>query len=217
MGEHVRLEGLLFDLDGVLVQSMKAHLRAYEEALSPWCQAPELSDLAGRRTEDVVVSCLRPHGCDQATIAQVVKAKRTLAAAYLDELGEHLLTTGAVDLLVQARARGLDLGICTSGSRASIDRFLTLARLSGSDFACLLASEDVSHAKPHPEVYIRACQMLGRDPGVCAVVEDSRSGMAAALAAGCPLIAYRDTSSDVQVPAEALGVVTSLSEVMNFI
>ncbi len=211
------MEGLLFDLDGVLVQSMNAHLRAYEEALSPWCQAPELSDLAGRRTEDVVASCLRPLGCDEATIAQVVRAKRTLAPAHLDERGADLLTPGTVELLVRARARGLDIGICTSGSRTSVDRFLTLAGLSGSDFACLLAAEDVSRAKPDPEVYTRACRLLGRDPAVCAVVEDSRSGMTAALAAGCPLIVYRDSSSDVQVPAGALAVVTSLSEVMSFI
>lgn len=217
MIKEVRLDGLLFDLDGVLVQSMGVHLRAYEQALSPWCQVPPLADVAGRRTEDVVASCLRPLGCSESTIAQVVDVKRSLAAALLDEAGADLLTNGAVDLLARVRERGIDLGICTSGSRASIDRFLDLANMRGSDFACLLSSEDVSNAKPAPEIYLRACRILGRDPGVCAVVEDSQSGMAAAIAAGCPLIAYTDESSAVEVPRTAFAVVRHLLEVLTVI
>jgi HAD superfamily hydrolase (TIGR01509 family) len=139
------------------------------------------------------------------------------AAALLDELGTDLMTPGALDLIEGARERGLLLGICTAGSQRSIDRFLTLSRLDRHDFACLLAAEDVIQAKPHPEIYLRACHIVERHPSICAVVEDSPSGMAAAVAAGCPLIVYREPASRVEVDARAMGVAAHLSEVLPFL
>jgi len=180
---------ILFDLDGVLVDSRRCielvwHAWAAERGLDP---APFLAVAHGRRTSESV-RLVAPH-LDAATEARALdrleeREARGLAAApgaraLLERLGEG------------------EWAVVTSGSRA-----VATLRLGTSGLpvprVCVTA-DDVRRGKPEPEGYLAAARRLGVDPPDCVVVEDSPTGLGAGKAAGMRVVAVLMTH-----PADAL-------------
>jgi HAD superfamily hydrolase (TIGR01509 family) len=103
-------------------------------------------------------------------------------------LEEHLQPMpGLFELLERIEARGLPKGVATSSRRHYLEdmlgRFGLLER-----FHTTLTAEDVTHGKPHPEIYLKAAERLGIDPGEMLVLEDSQAGTQSAAAAGAVVI-----------------------------
>jgi HAD superfamily hydrolase (TIGR01509 family) len=108
---------------------------------------------------------------------------------FLEILGSALAPMpGLLDLLAALEAAGLPKAICTSSSRrlaeAVLDRFQMQSR-----FQFILTSEDITHGKPHPEIYLAAATRLGRVPAEMLVLEDSQTGCQAASRAGALVVA----------------------------
>jgi HAD superfamily hydrolase (TIGR01509 family) len=134
------------------------------------------------------------------------------AQALYDEaqvLFQRLLPTelkmldGANDLLSAAEARGLPTALATSTQRG-----LAMQMLSAFDlprrFDAILTFDDVTHGKPHPEMYQKACAKIGVDPACSLVIEDSVNGVKSAVAAGCFTVAVRhDHNRNVEFPPVA--------------
>ncbi len=104
------------------------------------------------------------------------------------------------------------LALASSGSRSSVDAFLKWTG-SRSLFRSILSGEDVGNAKPDPEIYVRSAERLGLDARECLVVEDALAGVAAARAAGCPVVAMAGTcSAEALLAVGADRVIADLSE-----
>ncbi|WP_242423599.1 HAD family hydrolase, partial [Frankia sp. EI5c] len=93
---------------------------------------------------------------------------------------------GAARLLGALAAAGVATALVSSSFRSLVDP--VVAVLGARHFTVTLAGDEVARRKPHPDPYLEAARLLGVDPAVCVVLEDSLTGAAAGVAAGCPTV-----------------------------
>ncbi|MGP3990153.1 HAD-IA family hydrolase [Streptomyces sp. 3N207] len=178
---------ILFDLDGVLVDSMGL----IERILREWAAGHGLDgDKAvalshGRRDIDVV-RLIAPHLDADAETRRIVEREER------DFTG--LTATPGAARLLEALPPGA-WGIVTSGTRAVAQGRLAAAGLPQPTH--LVAADDIQHGKPHPEGYLAAAELLGAAPARCVVVEDAPAGVRAAHAAGMRCIGVGRALDDV--------------------
>jgi HAD superfamily hydrolase (TIGR01509 family) len=140
-----------------------------------------------------------------------------ISAEVADRVADHYreelpLLPGAVEA-VRALAGRWPLAVASSANKRLIDLVLELAGLTEA-FAVTVSSEEVERGKPDPDVYLEAAERLGVDPGDCAGVEDSASGIRAADAAGMLVVAIpnRDFPPDQESLELAAETLDSLDE-----
>jgi mannitol-1-/sugar-/sorbitol-6-phosphatase len=185
--------GILFDLDGVLVDST-----AYvEEQWRRWANAkglvpePFLRVCHGRRAVETI-RLAAPH----------LDAEAEVAAFQPDDMGSGLAIRpieGAARLL-EALPAGT-WGVATSGPRAAATERLRHAGLPSP--SVLICAEDVVHGKPSPDVYLLAAASLAVAPSDCVVIEDAPAGIQAARAAGMGVIGLTTTHRREELVADA--------------
>ncbi|MFF4397799.1 HAD family hydrolase [Streptomyces sp. NPDC001480] len=148
----------------------------------------------------------------EATGADVTLAELSvlLNDGFEDRIGRALpLMPGAARLLAELYEQQIPTALVSASHRRIIDRVLTT--LGPQHFSLSIAGDEVSRTKPHPDPYLLAAAGLGADPARCAVVEDTATGVAAAEAAGCHVVAVPSVAPIA--PAVRRTVVTSLEEV----
>jgi HAD superfamily hydrolase (TIGR01509 family) len=181
------VEAVVFDLDGVLVDSEQVWDEARRELVrrhgGTW-RDRATTDMLGmssrewsRYVRDELGVDLEPKEINAAVVAEV-------EARYRAELP---LLPGAVEAVERVAARW-PLGLATSSDHEIVDLFLDLSGLR-ERFAVSVSSEEVGSGKPAPDVYLEACERLEADPRRSAAIEDSGNGLRAAHAAGMRVIA----------------------------
>jgi HAD superfamily hydrolase (TIGR01509 family) len=164
---------LIFDLDGTLVDTVYAHVFAWQRALSEagmpidgWRIHRRIGMSGGLFARAVA----REVGRD-LTPDEVEAIQRRHGEMFRELLPERRPLPGAVELLAELRDRGIVHGIATSGRRPEIDA--SLAALGVGEETVVIARGDVPRAKPAPDLFFAAQQALGVDPGDCYVVGDA--------------------------------------------
>jgi HAD superfamily hydrolase (TIGR01509 family) len=188
------IRGIIFDLDGVLIQSAPCHRAAFEEVFRKHgIHDFEYAPYAGWRTPEVVRDVLERRGrtVSPDAIAEMAREKSRLARQLIES--SRPLSQDCESTLAELAAT-YRLALASSGSRASIDAFLALTG-SRSLFSSVLSGEDVRRSKPDPEVYRRSAEELGMNVGECLVVEDAVAGIEAARAAGARVVGMAGTGS----------------------
>ncbi|MET8447644.1 HAD family phosphatase [Streptomyces sp. NPDC005209] len=148
----------------------------------------------------------------EATGADITLAELTvlLNNGFEDRIDRALpLMPGAARLLAELYEHEIPTALVSASHRRIIDRVLTF--LGPQHFALSIAGDEVSRTKPYPDPYLLAAAGLGVDPARCAVVEDTATGVAAAEAAGCQVVAVPSVAPIA--PATRRTVVTSLEQV----
>ena len=148
----------------------------------------------------------------EATGADITLAELTdlLNQGFEDRIDRALpLMPGAARLLAELAEYEIPTALVSASHRRIIDRVLT--SLGPQYFALTVAGDEVTRTKPHPDPYLFAAAGLGADPVRCAVVEDTATGVAAAEAAGCQVVAVPSVAPIT--PAARRTVVTSLEQV----
>ena len=172
----------LFDLDGTLVDSTRAHARAYLEALGP--SHPALAEsfdyvpFAGQPTRQVFAAL----GMGEPGLTELTARKQQLYRSALDR-GEIVLFPGAQDLLAGLRRAGRELFVVTGASRVSAERILKTTGIAKL-FSGVIAAEDAAAGKPSPDPYLRAISVFQLVREECVAIEDGESGVRSARAAG---------------------------------
>lgn len=184
-GRFVSLRALLFDVDGTLIDSDPIHTAVFIDFLAERgvtiTEADYIEKIHGRQNVAIFGQFL-----PEADPVEMDLAKE---AAYRARLGDtHDPMPGIHAILDWAEATGLKLGVVTNGPRANLEAAISATGLGGR-FGYLGAAEDVEHGKPHPAPYLRALDRLGVAAHEALVFEDSPSGIAAARAAGIPVVA----------------------------
>jgi HAD superfamily hydrolase (TIGR01509 family) len=185
------IEAVIFDLDGVIVDSEHVWDAAREalarERGGRWHEGAQrdmmgMSSVEWSRYMHDVIGLKDP---PEEISAEVV---RRLEATYREELP---LVDGAVEAVARLAQRW-PLGLASSSNREIIDLVLGLSGLHRF-FRVTVSSEEVPRGKPAPDVYLEAARRLGADPERSAAVEDSRNGILSARAAGMRVIAIPNT------------------------
>jgi HAD superfamily hydrolase (TIGR01509 family) len=186
------IRAVMFDMDGVLIDSEPAHLAAMDEILRrEHVPVPDADDwqrvFFGRPDRDGLRDWFALHGLnDYGAIARIMAEKLTLFSTHFERLVAPF--PDAQQLARDLHARGVPLALVTGARRAEMQ--LALARFELDElFAACVSGDDVTVGKPDPEPYLRGAAALGCDSRDCLVIEDAEAGVAAALAAGASVLA----------------------------
>ena len=180
---------VIFDMDGVLIDARDWHYRALNEALGIFgveiSRDEHLARFNGLPTK-VKLQALSSEGRLPRHLhgpIEAIKQERTLreAAKLCFPRVEHLL------LISWLKAQGCKIGVATNSVRKTSEMMLQFAGILGS-LDLLLTNEDVQRAKPHPDIYLQACEALGAPPAETLVIEDHPYGVQAAESAGCAVV-----------------------------
>jgi len=206
-----RVDAMLFDLDGTLVDSERetaeAMARALARGLGVAIDQDDRDFIIGRSwlaIYDRLAARYRLAWSRAELIAATTVAREEVFA----EVGITVLP-GAREAV--ARFAGIGRALVTGSSREEAGQALRALGLTGA-FAPLVCAEDVARSKPAPDGYLAAVRGLGLAPGACVVVEDSAAGVAAGRAAGCAVIAVRAGNFDGQDQSAAHRVIDTLDE-----
>lgn len=204
---------VIFDLDGVLIDSGPAHRESWQ-ALGAELKI-EVSDQAvaavfGRQNRDIVPILFG----DDRTPAEVRRLGARKEELYRELVrGQVPVNDGAVELVKYYHGNGYQLAIGSSTPRANID--LALAEMDIADlFEVIVSSEEVSIGKPDPSVFLTAAGRLGVAPRNCLVIEDAPAGVLAGRAAEMAVVALAG-SYPAEMLSQAQRVITSLRELLN--
>lgn len=178
---------IIFDCDGVLVDSEELAWSAWREALAPYgveISDQEVADLSGRTERDAF-----DHFAAKGEIPSYEDFWPVLAAR-VHELFEKYLEAfeDAADTLEFLSERGREMAVASSSPRARLDLSLSSTGLDRF-FEVVVAGDEVISGKPAPDIYLAAAAGLGVDPVTCIAVEDAPAGVAAASAAGMRVVA----------------------------
>jgi beta-phosphoglucomutase family hydrolase len=189
---------ILWDLDGVLVNSMEFHYRAYNEVLSQrgvkLSREKYLKEMIGIRNYTILRRVLGDLPDDEimSLAEQKEEAFRRLVRGQVQPL------PGATELVHSARDAGIKQSIVSSTPRANIELMLQSLALYDC-FDAIVGEAEAAKGKPDPEGFLVAASRLGVAPADCVVIEDAPEGIAAGKAAGMRCIGVTTTR-----PAEKL-------------
>lgn len=215
------MDALIFDFDGVVVDSEPVHLWGFQQVLADvgveLSQRDYYEKYLGFDDHDCLAAALTAGGMrySETLLKELTDRKTKLVQQAYRESVKPL--GGAVELIRAADDAGIALAVCSGALRKEIE--LASQTIGVWDcFGAIVSAEDVSKGKPDPEGYAIALQRLGEKlgrelaPGNCAVVEDSPAGIEAAVGAGLHVLAVTNSYRRDALQSAGL-VVDSLEEV----
>ena len=170
-------EAVIFDMDGVLVDSEPIWKVAMEEAFhSVGCKLTreDFQKTVGLRIDEVISYWYKIAPWENETEKEVEQLIIQKMVAFLSESAKPL--TGVVEMLRYLKNKGIKIGLATSSYRILVDTILTTCSLT-EYFDVLHTAEEEEFGKPHPAVYLTAAKMLEVNPLKCLVIEDSINGV----------------------------------------
>lgn len=173
---------LIFDFDGTVADTTPLHAQAFAEVLAPHGVSVHYPDIAGLRTQDAIARCLAGSSvaAEHALVTQLTHRKQERVRALIASSIQPM--PGVSGFLDWAQGRW-PVALATSGSLGTVS--LALRALGWSErFAPMVFADDVSRAKPAPDLFIEVLRRAGVPPERALVFEDAPSGLAAARAAG---------------------------------
>lgn len=218
---------ILWDVDGTLAETERdGHRAAFNEAFAatglPWrwdeAHYGRLLQVAGgleRLLHDMRSRDDAPaEAASRDALARALHERKNAFYARLVRSGRIPLREGVMPLLRQCRSQERRMGIATTTGRGNVEALLAshLGPAWGEWFAVVVCGEDVRRKKPDPEVFVRALELLGLRPRQAVAIEDSPAGVAAARAAGVPVIVTRSAYFAEAPIAGALAVGPGLHE-----
>jgi HAD superfamily hydrolase (TIGR01509 family) len=209
MAQGPALEAVLLDMDGTLVDTEGFW---WDTEVTVFAQLGHTLDDAWR---DIVVGGPMPRSAAfliEATGARITVPELTvlLNKGFEERISQHLpLRPGAGRLLHELTAQRIPTALVSATHRRIMDR--VLVSLGREHFALTIAGDEVARTKPHPDSYLLAAAGLGADATRCVVVEDTPTGVAAAEAAGCRVVAVPSVTPIAPAPGRT--VVSTLEEV----
>lgn len=204
--------GVIFDMDGVLVDSYRAHWQSWHfmaDELGKGLTEEQFISTFGRTSREIIAEhwgagCLTPE--------EIAEFDRRKEALYRELVASDFpAMEGATELIRALAASGFKLAVGSSGPPENVA--LAVDRLvAGQFFNTLVTGRDVTRGKPDPQVFLLAAERMGVAPADCAVIEDAPVGIAAANAAGMASIALLSTGHTAESVSTAKLIVHSLRE-----
>jgi HAD superfamily hydrolase (TIGR01509 family) len=185
-----RYKAVLFDLDGVITDTMPFHYEAFRQAfkrLGINATPLDIFTREGMPSMKLGKALLEEYGVsvDDEELKRTVEEKRELYRELAD--GKIRAYPGVPETLAMLRESGIKLALVTGSNRKSVIKVISEAGLEKA-FDAVVAGEDTENGKPHPDPYLKGMEKLGVDKAYSVVVENAPMGIEAARAAGVDYI-----------------------------
>jgi HAD superfamily hydrolase (TIGR01509 family) len=208
------LKAVLFDMDGVIIDSEPLHHKAYHGMFKE--VGISVSDdlyesFTGQATLYICKQLVLKFHLKQAPKELVAIKRRIFKDLFFND-PELDLITGVLELIKNYHKNGLTLVLASSASMTTINNVFTRFNLD-QYFKAKLSGADLKASKPHPEIFLKAAEASGFKPSECMVIEDSTNGVKAAHAAGIFCVGFKSPHSKNQDYALANKVITSFEEI----
>jgi beta-phosphoglucomutase len=188
---------LILDMDGVIIDSNPIHRRVwaeYNRRFGIETDEGMQQRMYGRRNDEIVRDFFGSHLSDEEVRAHGAAKERLYRETIRPAIQEALVPGVRVFL---ERHRGQRIGLATNAEPANVEFLLEAAHLR-EHFRAVVDGHQVPNPKPHPDIYLRAAELLDAEPGDCVVFEDSRTGIEAARAAGMAVVGLRTTHEELR-------------------
>ena len=204
-------DAVIFDLDGVLLDSEPIYLGATNAVLAregKYLRPEENARYIGNRYRDMLADLIPRMGLAHDAEYYI----RETSQAVLEAFGGPLEPPpGARALIERLAEHEVPRAVGSSSSHAWVDRILTSLGIR-DHFPVIVGGDDVTHGKPAPDIFLRCAELLEVAPAGCAVIEDSVHGVLAARSAGMTAIGLRTAATATLVLDGCLAVVDSFAE-----
>lgn len=207
------LKAVIFDLDGVIIDSEPLHTKAVVQALRQY-NVELTQDYCNQFIGTTVVHMMETIRNDyslQASVEELIRADQT-ARQQLLQSETYPVVPNIRGFIADLYEHGVQLAVASSSTQEEIEA--VIHRLSLEPFfSVLLSGTKVAHPKPAPDIFLEAARRLSVEPSECVVVEDSFLGVTAAKAAGMTRIGFLNPNSGNQDLSHVDFVVESFEEI----
>ena len=196
---HDKVEALIFDMDGTMIDSMPWHARSWVEFVARHGLTLDVTDILARTTGRTGAECMRElfeRDLSDAECQALVHEKEEIyRAMFSDNFTE---VAGFTAFARAAVARGLKVAVGTAGDRHNIE--FAMSRLKMDPLPLAIVGGDEGFAgKPTPEIFLEAARRIGVAPERCIVFEDAPFGIEAALRGGMRAVAVCSTHTAAEL------------------
>ena len=184
-GKDIFIKGILFDMDGVILDTEKLYTRFWQEAANVLGYPMTKEQAMGLRSLNREFGAAKMQSYfDVPVNYEEVRNKRIeLMNAFIEKEGVEL-KPGIRELLAYLKEKGIKTAIATSSPIERTEKYLEAVGLTGA-FDKLISGYMVKKGKPEPDIYQLAAREIGLLPQECLAIEDSPSGLLSANRAGC--------------------------------
>ncbi len=207
------LKAVLFDMDGVIVDTEPLHRKAYFqtfEDLNITVSEEFYTSLTGTSTKKAT-SKIKEEYQLEVTPEEITTSKRKYFKHFFDSDPDFDLLPGVRELIINYYEKGIKLVLASSASMNTINWVFEKFDI-GKYFMGKISGADLVESKPNPEIFIKAAKIAGEPIENCLVIEDSTNGILAAHRAGIFCAAYKSEHSKMQKYDLAKIIITSFSE-----
>ncbi len=191
---------VIFDMDGVICHTNPYHAKAFEQFFDkykiPYTEKEFEEHMYGKHNSYIMTHFFKREIIGKE-LQQLEEEKESLFREIYQQ--EVVPLPHYLPFLDDLKSAGFKTGVATSAPLANLKLILDSLQIDAK-MDSLMASEDVSQHKPHPEVYLKSAEKLGVSPNACIVFEDSFSGVTAALNAGMKVVGVLSSHSREELP-----------------
>ena len=196
----MKYKAILFDMDGVLIESEFLMRHASIQALAEWgiqAKHEDFREFTGMGEDMFVGGVAQKYG---HTYTYDMKDR---AYDYFGAQGKELahVPEGVKDMLLALHEKGLIMAVCSAADLRKVRYNIQAIGVDERIFSALVTGSDVERKKPFPDIYLKGAALIGGAPKACLVVEDAVSGIKAAHAAGMDAVGVPTTFSREELEA----------------
>ena len=205
---------VIFDMDGVLVDTNSFHVQKWEALLTEYSIPFDRNGLPRQVLGPANDPTLRHFFGERITAEDRQRLSEELEARFRKAFAPHARPLAGVErLIAECRDQGVSLALASAAMSKNVNFILDALKLRPY-FRAILTNDEITQSKPNPEIFVKAAQKLGVPPAECVVIEDSFAGIEAAERAGMKCVAVASTfpAPELRARTQADLVVQTLEE-----